>query len=116
MNIVDGLSYRDWQQRNTESFFKLDRSQQKELRSKGYRNIGWNHVQKSWSLLQSSFQELSLFDHKLRKGDLSGAINHSILEAEQAQDIASEALETLDKNYKDVKQLANKALAKYQLL
>ena len=116
MNIVDGLSYRDWQQRNTESFFKLDRSQQKELRSKGYRNIGWNHVQKSWSLLQTSFQELSLFDHKLRKGDLIGAINHSILEAEQAQDIASEALESLDKNYKEVKQIANQALAKYQLL
>lgn len=116
MNIVNGLTYRDWQKRNTEVFSKLDCSQQKKLRYQGYRNIGWNHVQKSWSLLQTSFQELSLFDHKLRKGDLIGAINHSILEAEQAQDIASESLDSLAQNYKDVKQLADKALAKYQLL
>ncbi|MFP4409998.1 hypothetical protein [Coleofasciculus sp.] len=116
MKLVDGLSYRDWQKRNTEAFSKLDCSQGKKLRSKGYRNIGWDNVQKSWSLLQSSFQELSLFEHKLRKGDLTGAINHSILEAEQAQEIASEALESITENYNNVKEIADQALAKYQLL
>lgn len=116
MKIIDGLSYREWQKRNTEAFSKLNHSQQKEVRAKGYRNVGWNSVQKSWDILKNSFQEKSVFDYKLSKGDLLGAIHHSILEAEQAQVIANEAIDSLEKSYDDVKKLADEALSKYQLL
>jgi hypothetical protein len=47
---------------------------------------------------------------------LLGAINHSILEAEQAKVVANESLENLERNYNQVKELADKALSKYQLL
>lgn len=116
MKIIDGLNYREWQKRNTELFSKLNRSQQKELRNQGYRNKGWLHVQKSWRLLKHLCQELSMFDHKLKNHDLLGAINHSILEAEQAKNIASDSLESLEGNYNKVQELADQALAKYQLL
>ncbi|QDZ41649.1 hypothetical protein FRE64_16885 (plasmid) [Euhalothece natronophila Z-M001] len=116
MKLIDGLNYREWQKRNTELFSKLDRSQQKELRNQGYRNKGWLHVQKSWKLLKNFCQEISLFDHKLKNHDLLGAINHSILEAEQAKNVASESLEILEANYNKVKELADQALDKYQIL
>ena len=116
MKIIEGLNYREWQKRNTDSFSKLNRSQQKAVRDKGYRNLGWNYVQKSWHILRNSFQELSVFDHKLNRGDLLGAVNHSILEAEQAKAVTSQLKDTVNKNYKDIQQLADKALLEYQLL
>jgi len=116
MKIIDGLNYREWQKRNTELFSKLERSKQKELRNKGYRNKGWDQVQKSWELLKYSCQEFSIFNHKLSKHDLLGAINHSILEDEQAKAVANEFLENLERNYNQVKGLADQALSKYQLL
>lgn len=116
MKIVDGLNYREWQKRNTEAFSKLERSQQKEVRSEGYRNVGWDSVQKSWEILKNFSKEISIFDHKLNKGDLLGAIKHSILESEQAKVVANEALRDLEGNYEKVKQIADEALSKYQLL
>ncbi|NET91129.1 MAG: hypothetical protein F6K45_24070 [Kamptonema sp. SIO1D9] len=116
MKIIEGLNYREWQKRNTYSFDKLNPSQQKTVRAKGYRNVGWDNVQKSWKILTNSCQKLSLFDHKLNQGDLLGAVNHSILEAEQAKVVANKSLSSLEKKYQKVQLIADKALAKYQTL
>lgn len=115
MNI-DGMSYRQWQQRNTDTFQQLTKTQQKIARQRGYRNVGWQEVQQSWKVLQQLTEPPSLFDAKLKKGDLIGALDQSILEAEQAQKIARQGIATLKCKSNKIKDLAKKTLDKYQLL
>jgi hypothetical protein len=57
-----------------------------------------------------------LFEHKLRKGDIIGAIELSILEADKAKHMAQKAIKSLNKNQQYFDQLADEALAKYPLL
>ena len=127
MKKVEGLNYRQWQKRNTNCFKSLSKSKQKEARKQGYHNVGWNKVQQSWQILvqltSSSSPSLepnrkvfSLFEHQVNKEDLLGAINLSILEAEQAKKIAQQSLETLNKNEEKLEKLADKALEKYSIL
>lgn len=115
MNI-DSLSYRQWQKRNTDKFQQLNKARQKIARQQGYRNVGWQQVQQSWTILQELTQPPSLFDAKLKKGDLEGAINQSILEAEQAQEIAKQGVADLEHKRKKIHELTEKTLNKYQLL
>ncbi len=117
MKIVQNLNYRQWQKRNSSVFKKLSKSEQKEVKEKGYRNIGWNNVQKSWLILQEFKPNIvSIFDHKLAKGDLVGAINVAIMNSDKTSEIASEAIVTLDKNQQELNKLAEDALNKYQPL
>lgn len=113
---VDGLSYRQWQKRNTDTFQQLTKAQQQAARQQGYRNTGWQQVQQSWKVLQQLLKPISLFDAKLKKGDLSGAIDQSILEADQAQEIAKQGIANLKRKHKQLQELAEKTLNKYQLL
>lgn len=113
---VDGMSYRQWQKRNTDTFQQLTKAQQQAARQQGYRNVGWQQIQQSWKVLQQLMKPLSLFDAKLKKGDLSGAIGQSILEAEQAQEVAQQGISNLKRKHSQVQELAEKALNKYQLL
>ncbi len=113
---VNGLSYRQWQKRNTDAFQQLTKVQQQAVRQKGYRNIGWQQVQQSWEVLQQLKQLPSLFDAKLKKGDLPGAIDQSILEAEQAQEVAKKGVANLKRKQNKLQELAEKTLSKYQLL
>ena len=48
---LDGLNYREAQKRNSVTFEGLDSITKKELRKRGYKNIGWDNVVKSWYLL-----------------------------------------------------------------
>lgn len=115
MNI-DGLSYRQWQKRNTNIFQQLTKTQQQTARQQGYRNVGWQQIQQSWQLLRQFMEPTSLFDAKLKKGDLVGAIGQSILEAEQAQAIAQQGIADLKRKRNEIQELAEKTLNKYQLL
>jgi hypothetical protein len=118
MNI-DGMSYRQWQKRNTDAFKKLSKEQQQLARQQGYFNVSWQKVQQSWTILQQlnqSTQPTSLFDAKLKKGDVVGALNQSILEAEQAQQIAKQEIANLQDKRDQIKELAENTLNKYQLL
>lgn len=115
MNI-DDMSYRLWQKRNTDIFHQLTKAQQKLARQQGYRNVGWQQVQQSWKVLQQLAKPLSLFDAKLKKDDLSGAINQSILEAEQAQNVAKQGISNLKHRRNQIQELTEKTLNKYQLL
>lgn len=112
---VNNLSYRQWQKRNTDAFQKLSKAQQKIARDRGYRNIGWQSVQDSWNVLQR-LQTPSIFDAKLKRGDLNGAINQSILEAEQAQKFAQDAITSLGHKRQHSKKKAKATLKKFQLL
>lgn len=116
MRIVDGMGYREWQKRNTDSFNKLTKPQQQEARQQGYYNIGWENVQKSWLVLKKKFGVTNLFDIRLKKGDLVGAIDHSILEAELTKKAARSAVKRLDKRQSEIHALAKEAQDKYQLL
>lgn len=115
MNI-NGLSYRQWQKRNTDSFKKLSKAQQRQARIKGYYNISWPQVQESWEILQKQMQPASLFDAKFKRGDLEGAITQSLLEAEKAQALAHKGKKSLKHKAKRIKELAKNTLNKYQLL
>lgn len=112
---VDGLSYRQWQKRNTDTFQQLAKAQKQTARQQGYSNVGWQNVQTSWKILQQLIPP-SLFDAKLRKGDLSGAMDQSILEAEQAQAIAQQGIADLKRKRNEIQELAEQTLNKYQLL
>lgn len=112
MKLVDDLNYRQWQKRNSSKFKKLDKVKQKELRDSGYFNVGWLKVRQSWKLLNKETFLSTLFDHRLAKGDLEGALTHSILEAEEAQNIAREALTDLKKQRKELDEIAKKARSK----
>jgi hypothetical protein len=117
MKLLDNLNYRQWQKRNSLAFNQLDKLQQKEIRKKGYNNRGWNQVKKSWIILQEyQGKIISIFDHKLTKGDLIGAINIAMINSEETSNIASEAIATLEKNQQKIDELAEKTLNKYQPL
>ncbi|MGB2924422.1 MAG: hypothetical protein WBB82_03905 [Limnothrix sp.] len=113
MKIIDGLNYREWQKRNTKFFSQLTNKQKKELRAKGYKNLGWLNVQKSWTILKKIVNTPNLFEKRLQNGDLVGAINHAILEAEQAKRLAQEIREDNDEGYRKIVELAEKAKSKY---
>ncbi len=99
MKLIENLTYRQWQKRNSSIFNQLTKSEQKELREKGYRNIGWNKVQQSWLILQELDPKVvSLFDHKLAKGDLLGAIDLAIIDSENTSNIAKQTINTLTEN------------------
>ncbi|QUY45452.1 hypothetical protein [Acaryochloris marina] len=116
MNIVDGLSYREWQKRNSINFKKLTKLQQKKARKKGYYNIGWKNVRESWQVLSQILDPINLFNVRLNKGDLVGAIDHSILEAEQSQIIARQAINDIERKQSKIHALAKESQDKYQLL
>lgn len=114
---IDNMSYRQWQKRNTEAFKKLTKVQQKTVRDHGYRNIGWQKVQDSWKILQQLDKKpASLFDIKLKHGDLEGALDQSILVAEQAQKVAKDAIASLGRKRQLSKRKTQATLKKYQLL
>lgn len=50
---LDGLNYWNAQSRNSQRFKSFNKEEKKELRSKGYKNRGWNNVINSWSILQT---------------------------------------------------------------
>lgn len=116
MKLIEAMNYREWQKRNTEHFNKLTKNQQKKARQQGYSNVGWQKVQKSWDIVLKIDTPPSLFEYKLRNGDITGAINLSILEAERAKDLAQKTINSLNKNQQYFDQLADEALAKYPLL
>ena len=113
---VEGLGYRQWQKRNTDAFKKLSKENQHNARHKGYFNVGWNKVKQSWHILQELIQPISLFNVKLENDDLIGAITHSILEAEQAKQVAKQGIHYLQKNYKKNTKLVKKVFNQYPLL
>ncbi len=117
MKLIEAMNYREWQKRNTEHFNKLTKNQRKKARQQGYSNVGWQNVQKSWNIvLKIDTPPPNLFEYKLRKGDIIGAIGLSILEAERAKHQAQTAIKSLNKNQQYFDQLADEALAKYPLL
>lgn len=117
MKLIDGLNYRQWQKRNTQKFNALTLSQQKETRQQGYKNQGWQNVQNSWKIIQSLSSNLvSMFEAKLNKGDLVGALELSILEGEESQTIARKAIDEISQTQKKIDEKADGILAKYPLL
>jgi len=117
MKVKGGMNYREWQRRNTKYFSLLTQVQQKQARNQGYCNIGWDKVQNSWKILCKFTDNVtSLFEHKLSKGDIVGAIELSLLDAEHAKGIAQKAVSDLDANEKRLSKVADEALAKYPLL
>jgi hypothetical protein len=117
MKVKGGMNYREWQRRNTKHLSLLTQVQQKQARNQGYCNIGWDKVQNSWKILCKFTDNVtSLFEHKLSKGDIVGAIELSLLDAEHAKGIAQKAVSDLDANEKRLSKVADEALAKYPLL
>jgi hypothetical protein len=123
---IDNLSYHEWQRRNSAGFKELTRAQQKALRTQGYRNLGWSGVQNSWQLLKHfhpvnkplkdpSSNVESLFEHKLARGDVIGAIDISLLEANEAKRLAQETLNCIEEGHAEIESIAEKILNKYQL-
>jgi GH24 family phage-related lysozyme (muramidase) len=113
---INGMSYCQWQKRNSNTFKELSKKQQQEVRQHGYYNVSWEKVQHSWNVLQLLMTPPSFFSAKLKKGDVSGAVDQSILAAEKAQKLAKQSLKNLNRRRREVKKLAETTLNKYQLL
>jgi len=118
MKIIQGLNYRQWQQRNTDKFKNLTVSQQKEARAKGFFNRGWEQVQKSWNILISfvnivNNNVVTIFEHKLNKGDLIGAINQSTYEAEQLENIVEQKVDKIDRLVQKATDIFNKTKKRF---
>ena len=94
MNLLEEMSYRQWQKRNSEVFHGLSPEQQRQARKKGYYNIGWGKVKSSWELLQdfknNTYKVVSLFEHELNNGSLVKAIDLAIIESENAKKMSEE--------------------------
>ena len=119
MKLVEGINYRQWQQRNTKMFNSLTKKQKRECRQLGYCNMGWLKVQKSWQIINDFTNKenvISLFDYRLSQGDLIGAIDLAILDSERAKLIAKEGQNTLNTIQTRLDDIANKTLLKYPLL
>ncbi|MBD2667389.1 hypothetical protein [Richelia sinica] len=116
MKLINGMSYREWQQRNKEKFEKLTKDKKKEARNQGYYNVGWDKVLNSWEIIRLFNNIVSLFEHKVNKGDILGAIDQSIIEANQAKILAQETVETLIDNQAHIDKLVDETLRKYPTL
>lgn len=55
---LDGLDYKQAQKRNSEKFCSLSKIEQKQARKQGYKNLGWDNVRKSWTILQKLIPSL----------------------------------------------------------
>ncbi|NES05758.1 MAG: hypothetical protein F6K22_24870 [Okeania sp. SIO2F4] len=118
MNIIQGLNYRQWQQRNTDKFKTLTLSQQKEARTKGFFNRGWEQVQKSWEILMSFVNIVNnnvatIFEHKLNKGDLIGAINQSLHETEHIEEVVEQKVDKIDRLLEKATDIFNKTKKRF---
>jgi len=111
------MNYREWQKRNTKHFRSLTKLQQQQARNQGYYNIGWDKVKNSWKILGKFTDNItSLFEHKLNKGDLVGAIELSLMDAAHTKGIAQKAVSALEANEKRLTKIADEALTNYTLL
>ena len=118
MKIVQGLNYRQWQQRNTDKFKTLTVAQQKEARTQGFFNRGWDRVQKSWDILMSfvnivNNNVVTMFDHKLNKGDLIGAIDHSLHETEHIEEVLDQQVDKMDQLLEKATDIFNKTKKRF---
>jgi hypothetical protein len=79
--------------------------------------MGWSKVKISWDILQdfknNTYKVVSLFEHELNKGNLVKAIDLAIIESEKAKKMSEEGKQELEKIYKNLNEIADKALAKY---
>lgn len=116
MKVLDELNYRQWQKRNTEAFGKLSAKQKHDARQKGYSNTGWGKVENSWKIIKSFVKVITIFNAKLKQGNVSGAIDQCIFETEQAQEIAQQAIRDLNENQNILTRVAKATLNKYQIL
>lgn len=112
MKLVKGLSYRQWQQRNTSSFKSLAKDVQKDVRGKGYYNVGWQKVQKSWKIISES-KVINLIDYKLKSGDLDGAINIVDLESENANKLANKTIDNIRQTRHELDKMLANTINKY---
>ncbi len=110
--LVKGLNYRQWQQRNSSHFKSLSKEAQKELRKKGYRNVGWDKVRESWAILSES-KLVYLVDHQLKSGDLAGAQNTVRIESANAKKQASKTLKNIQQTRNKLNDLMANAVNKY---
>ncbi len=94
MKLVKGLSYRQWQQRNTSNFKALSKNVQKDIRGNGYYNVGWEKIKSSWRLI-SELKVINLIDYKLKSGDIDGAINIVDIESTNANKIANKTIDNI---------------------
>lgn len=118
MKIVQGLNYRQWQKRNTDKFKTLTVAQKKEARAKGFFNRGWEQVQKSWDILMSfvnivNNSVVTIFEHKLNKGNLIGAINQSLYEIEHTAEIVEKKVENIDQLLQKATDIFNKTKKRF---
>ncbi|NEQ78048.1 MAG: hypothetical protein F6K23_36630 [Okeania sp. SIO2C9] len=118
MKIVQGLNYRQWQQRNTDKFKTLTVAQQKEARTQGFFNRGWDRVQKSWDILMSfvnivNNNVVTMFDHKLNKGDLINAIDRSLREAEHIEEVLDQQVDKMDQLLQKATDIFNKTKKRF---
>ena len=112
MKLVKGLSYRQWQQRNTSYFKALAKDAQKEIRAKGYYNVGWEKVQKSWKIISES-KVINLIDYKLKSDNLDGAINIVSMESENANKLANKAINDIQLARLQLNELVVNTIDKY---
>ncbi|MGB3510752.1 MAG: hypothetical protein WBA93_16265 [Microcoleaceae cyanobacterium] len=118
MKIVEGLNYRQWQQRNTDKFKTLTVAQQKEARTQGFFNRGWDRVQKSWDILLSfvnivNNNVVTMFDHKLNKGDIIGAIDSSLHETEYVEEVLDQQIDKIDQLLQKATDIFNKTKKRF---
>jgi hypothetical protein len=109
MNISNELSYREWQSRNTCFFNSFGSAKKKEIRLKGYKNVGWQNVKKSWEILQNISQVINLGDERLRRGDVNGYLNHSIIETQNAIKYAEDSIDYAKKSRQQIEETFDKA-------
>ena len=112
MKLVEGLSYRQWQQRNTSAFKALSKDVQKELRGKGYYNVGWEKVKKSWKIISES-KVINLIDYKLNRGDINEAINLVNIESENVNKLAHKTIDNIQDTRLQLDELLANTINKY---
>lgn len=68
---LDGLNYRQAQKRNSETFGSLSRTEQKQIRQQGYKNLGWDNVRRAWTILQklTSSSPVNLIEFAIEKAE-----------------------------------------------
>lgn len=116
MKLHDGLNYREWQKRNKEKFDRLSNPQKKQCRDKGYCNVGWEKVRNSWQIISNIDNVINLFDHHLRSHNLIGALDISILEAENAIRFAEISKKNLNDKLNDFNEITDNFLSNHPIL
>jgi hypothetical protein len=123
MKTINDLSYKEWQKRNTTFLSLLNANEKKDLRQRGYKNVGWQNVMETWKIIQVFIKVTPMIEKRIKKGDIMGILRHVLLDVDNGIEYAEDSIQYAEDSLQDIanvfdraKKISQHALSKYKNL